>query len=358
MKNLSNIIDINNHKNHVNNHESAVIIVDIEEIATLLQNNLEDRNSLRNTSEVKPWDEIIQWWGNGLNIPIQLSHQNSNETKRKSFEQESNILFTHSRISINAIEDMKILYDRNDLISVTNTNGNNSTNINFSSNIQPSLKIVNKSPEVDAIRLLIHDYLSKQIKVSSDNNALNHYKVLLPVLQGMNGYVCGRIIAKEREALQAYADGTFGDQVRIMRCLIDVFLKYKRLENNEASDFLESKKSSSSGDSSTIEQSIFTSETLDSIFSQFSNLEKISQNYTLVSCSHIAEFLTWATNISDIIGLQAVRFITELLHRCLSLRMMERIREQCEILPFQQSPISLLNEFKREITHGIYSRKR
>jgi hypothetical protein len=55
---------------------------------------------------------------------------------------------------------------------------------------------------------------------------------------------------------------------------------------------------------------------------------------------------------------QAVRFLTELLHKCLSRRMAERIMEQAENLPIQSSGDNVLNEFKREVAYGIYSRKR
>jgi hypothetical protein len=42
----------------------------------------------------------------------------------------------------------------------------------------------------------------------------NHLRVLIPVLQGMNGEICGRLSFEEKDAILAYAEGALGDQAR------------------------------------------------------------------------------------------------------------------------------------------------
>lgn len=65
-----------------------------------------------------------------------------------------------------------------------------------------------------------------------------------------------------------------------------------------------------------------------------------------------------SSDLSATLPSQAVRFLTELLHKCLSRRMADRILEQAANLPIQSSGDNVLNEFKREVAYGIYSRKR
>jgi hypothetical protein len=50
--------------------------------------------------------------------------------------------------------------------------------------------------------------------------------------------------------------------------------------------------------------------------------------------------------------------MTELIHCCLSKRMAQRSLEQTENLPARSFGDNVLNEFRREVVHGIYSRRR
>ena len=49
----------------------------------------------------------------------------------------------------------------------------------------------------------------------------------------MSGYTTGRLGGEECLAIQAYATGALGDQVRIMRCLVNIFLSYVREDEIE-----------------------------------------------------------------------------------------------------------------------------
>ncbi len=345
MISLANIVDINQY------YQSTVICIDIEKICSLIQTDMEpqQRNHLRTQSASSTWEETLRSWGCRLSDPILLSRQNSSDVKRRSFEQD-NILFTHSQISTDVIEDMKLFFCG---INLEGSDENNCRpNIDFTSNLSRNPKIVFKSPEINCIRNTIKESIAQQLSACSVSHAPNHMKILVPILQGMNGYVCCRIPDQEKEAIQAYGEGVFGDQVRIMRSLVQIFRTYAQkstathLSKAQISNRQDSTKSSTT--------------TIESMESQlFPELDYHQESF-LVTSSQVEEFLKWALSVGDIIGLQAIRLITELIHRCLCRRMNERIVEQCEILPLQPSSSgeSLLSEFKREVTHGIYSRKR
>lgn len=196
--------------------------------------------------------------------------------------------------------------------------------------------------------------------------------ILVPLLQSMDGYSCRQSknnysVVDQRNLLATYGKGSLMDQRRLMRCLVAVFL-----------DHVDKKVITGKEDLS-VEDDVTTSETQEDFLDDVPYARKLSHPLevvdipfevapppppssspkkrpkgSIVSYVKIKEFLYWAVGINDIIGLQAVRLISELILTQLTTRMAERITEQSLALGIP----STAGEFEREVAHGIYSRKR
>jgi hypothetical protein len=341
MNTLANIIDINDHSSH----PGATIAVDIEQVAATIQTNIspEQRESLHLTcSEKRSWNEILKSWS-GCPCPT-LGMETSME--KKIFDQ---VLFSQSQLSTvaeaaaAAAEDSS---DRDEETKMFFENGyNSSPRVSpRASTVSPRvmsgsasesfighpIKHIYKSLESESIRIAIKDLIAKQLLICSTDNAPNHFKVLIPVLQGMSGYVCGRLPSEAKQAISAYAESALGDQVRIMRCLLTIFLNYaqqseeERKEKEEEPTIPEESIVSDVTSASLVNNACPTSETSNDPSLSLGDGEGdegtqsqekpqqqrqqqppvVSEDLHLVSCSHVEDFLYWASSIGDIIGLQ------------------------------------------------------
>jgi hypothetical protein len=390
MNTLANIIDINHHSA---NPGAATILVQIEQVAAKIQTDmsLEQRELLHsNCSKNQSWNEILTCWSGCSCPPLPPVLASQSSVEKKIFDQ---FVLTQTRVSTDSREndDLKIFeYGCNSSSPRDRVNSSprvtSSHNDVLSEGVVPTaplsdstfirpIKHIYKSPESESIRLAIKDLVAKQLETCSADDAPNYSKVLIPVLQGMSGYVCGRLPSEAKKAISAYSEGALGDQVRIMRCLVTIFLSFTQKSTEGGND----EPPPSVEIPSTSDPSLGDGFKND-IKRQGQPQQEIAtnENLHLVSCSHVEDFLYWASSIGDIISLQvrrpsiatstrhshshqdqAVRLVTELIHSCLCRRMKDRILEQCEILPLQtQSGDRLVSEFEREIAHGIYSRKR
>jgi hypothetical protein len=385
MKSLADLSDINSPLRS-DNLPPAVVLVDIERVAALSQSEMspERRSRLRQDHRERGlcWQAIIRGWGDsfahpGLSLPT--SPKNQLETtprlRRKSMQ---NLLFSVQLQQLSSSldgEDLSIraslspgaaphLNDHDDDMAITRQSVMEYMEQRQGSFFKGHQKKVYASQEGDRIRKLVKIEIENQLS-RADCAESPHEKVLAPVLHALNGFVCGRLSGQERAAVGAYATGALGDQVRIMRSLLSIFLSFVRDREGSPIDS-PSVRTQVSTDISD------TSGLVDYLHSLSYADAPASDSRTILSSHQVLEFLHWAANIGDIIGLQvplfcsallnippqAIRFMTELIHRCLSKRMAQRSLEQTENLPVRSFGDNVLNEFKREVIHGIYSRRR
>jgi hypothetical protein len=150
--------------------------------------------------------------------------------------------------------------------------------------------VVDDSLESNHIRSTIQTLLTQQLSDCSVETSPAHMLVLIPVLQGMNGYICGRLPSKEKEAILAYAEGALGDQARIMKCLVKIFLNGSQCEihlGDVGHDF------DSNGSSAvTTTESEPGTPTID------------AHSTRPLTSSQVEDFLNWSCRVGDLIGLQ------------------------------------------------------
>ena len=325
MNTLANIIDINDHSSN----PGATIIVDIEQVAATIQTDmsLEQRELLHsNCSNNTSWNEILRCWS-GCSCPPILGRQSSLE--RKKFDQ---YVFTQPQISTDSRDDdMKIFdtgYGNTSRVSPRGTTNhsnfftddgspirNSTQGLDMNSTFVRPTKQIYKSPEAESIRLTIKDLIAKQLTTCSANTAPNHAKVLIPVLQGMCGYICGRLPSEAKKAISAYSESALGDQVRIMRCLVTIFLSLA--QGNE--------EITGNDGVNTPPSIVDITSTADAPLDDITKEERQQQqqpnndNLHLVSCSRVEDFLYWASSIGDIIGLQVRSPIMTTIHQSIRL---------------------------------------
>ena len=186
--------------------------------------------------------------------------------------------------------------------------------------------------------------VAENVEALADSVFPSH--IFVPLLQSMEGYSCRQSKNKYssadlRHIIAKVGKASLMDQKRMMRCLVAIFLDWTDMDvigENDTSIII------------TPKESIQIKESRDS----HSSVCSTEHEGNIVSFQKVKEFLYWAVGINDIIGLQAVRLITELVHTCLTKRMAERIAEQSTVLALTTS----VGEFEREVAYGIYSRKR
>lgn len=315
MNTLANIIDINGHSSN----PGATIIVDIEKVAATIQTDmsLEQRELLHsNCSNNTSWNEILRCWS-GCSCPPVLGRQSSHE--KKKFDQ---FVFTQPQISTDSRDDdMKIFdtgYVNTSRVSPRGTNHgnfflddgsplrNSSQGLDLNPTFARPTKQIYKSPEAEIIRLTIKDLIAKQLTTCSANTAPNHAKVLIPVLQGMCGYICGRLPSEAKKAISAYSESALGDQVRIMRCLVSIFLSLAQGNQETDNDGVNTPPS--------IVDITSTSDAPLEDINKEQQHQPNCENLHLVSCSRVEDFLYWASSIGDIIGLQVRSTIMTTIH--------------------------------------------
>lgn len=366
MKSIADIIDINSP--HRNDGVSPIaVIVDIEKVASLSQFEMspERRNQLRKSHLAKQydWQSLVRSWGDSFSNPpvLPTSPKSSMETPRLRRKSMQNLLFSVQLQQLSSSLDTEELNSRasfffpalnpadanldNDDIAVTRQSVMEYME-HHGSIFRAHTKKMYSSQEYDSIRKLINAELESQLEIAKTADS-PHQKALVPVLYSLNGFVYGRLPGQERAAVSAYSTGALGDQVRIMRSLLNIFLSFIRDRDSQ---------SDSVGVRSQVSTDITETNGLTDYLHSLSYSDGSSR--VILASPQVLQFLHWAARIGDIIGLQAIRFMTELIHRCLSKRMAQRSLEQTENLPAQSFGDNVLNEFKREVTHGIYSRKR
>lgn len=283
MQTLANVIDIN----EPSSSNRATVLIDIEEVAAALQTdmNVDQRSSFRSNSSNKTWDEVLRSWSGSQSLHRQIS------IEKKLFDQTNNSVYSPTQITID--DELSILLETSyapnnmesfdDIVPVVSALERNDSNSNF---LRP-IKQTYKSPEAESIRLAIRSNIEKQLNDCSAIDAPSYRKVLIPVLQGMNGFVCGRLPSQDRAAILAYAESALGDQVRIMRCLVRIFLDYPQETESPpmSSENLTS-------DDSAQNEIASTTATI------------VSPRSKLVTSAQIENFLYWAYSVGDIIGLQ------------------------------------------------------
>jgi hypothetical protein len=207
--------------------------------------------------------------------------------------------------------------------------------------------------------------------------------ILIPLLQSMDGYSCRQSKNKysaidQRKLISTYGKCSLMDQKRLMRCLVAIFLDSTGVSESSANiENIESKDNIQCGNvSSKINEAnddCYVCRESNEVSHPLAPAEllvdgdppppppppplsaaAVQSRGNIISSQKVKEFLFWAVGINDIIGLQAVRLISELMHTCLTNRMAERIAEQSMALDIT----STAGEFEREVAHGIYSRKR
>eukprot|EP00603_Paraphysomonas_imperforata_P007903 CAMPEP_0114417838 /NCGR_PEP_ID=MMETSP0103-20121206/3177_1 /TAXON_ID=37642 ORGANISM="Paraphysomonas imperforata, Strain PA2" /NCGR_SAMPLE_ID=MMETSP0103 /ASSEMBLY_ACC=CAM_ASM_000201 /LENGTH=1467 /DNA_ID=CAMNT_0001586157 /DNA_START=55 /DNA_END=4455 /DNA_ORIENTATION=- len=207
--------------------------------------------------------------------------------------------------------------------------------------------------------------------VTNDDSSASVFPshILVPLLQSMDGYSCRQSknnysAVDQRNLLATYGKGSLMDQRRLMRCLVAVFLDHVEkddLVEKERQVEEERRESNVTRGDEEVPFARRLSHPLEFPDIPFEvttppppPLPKQSKCGRIVSYVIVKEFLFWAVGINDIIGLQAVRLISELILTQLTTRMAERITEQSLALEIP----STAGEFEREVAYGIYSRKR
>ena len=367
MKSIADIIDINSPQRN-DGLSPAAVIVDIEKVASLSQFEMspERRSQLRKSHLAKQydWQSLVRSWGDSFANPpvLPTSPKSLMETPRLRRKSMQNLLFSvqlqqlsssldteelnlRASFSMNATPNPADTQPDDDDIAITRQSVMEYME-HHGSYFRAHTKKMYSSQEYDSIRKLINAELESQLEGAKRAESL-HEKALVPVLYSLNGFVYGRLSGHERAAVSAYSTGALGDQVRIMRSLLNIFLSFIRDRDSQ---------SDSVGVRSQVSTDITETNGLTDYLHSLSYSDGGSR--VILTSPQVRQFLHWAASIGDIIGLQAIRFMTELVHRCLSKRMAQRSLEQTENLPAQSFGDNVLNEFKREVTHGIYSRRR
>jgi uncharacterized protein (UPF0179 family) len=248
MKTIANILDMND-RSTISNEGMVTVSVNIEEVAQALKSEKENLN--RQSSSKERWCETLKCWIEGLCTEETISGRSHDDGSITKLVEESQ----------------------------HNTS-------------QPNKNLV-QPPESNHIRSVIKTLLAKQLSDCSGETSPNHLRVLIPVLQGMNGYICGRLSFEEKDAILAYAEGALGDQARIMKCLVKIFLSYSQSVSHNLSP--NETLTSTTNDCSS---AITTSESEPSTLIPDVHLSRP------LTCSQVEDFLTWSCNVGDLIGLQ------------------------------------------------------
>jgi hypothetical protein len=380
MKSIADIIDINS-PHRKDGLSPVTVIVDIEKVAALSQAELssERRSQLRKNHLAKQydWQSLVKSWGDLFANPPDLptSPKSLIETPRLRRKSMQNLLFSvqlqqlsssldtedlnlRASFSLNPTQNPTepLQHPEDDDYAITRQSVMEYMEHHGSVFRAHTKKMYASQDGYDSIRKLINAELEGQLESAKRAESSSPESVLVPVLYSLNGFVYGRLSGQERAAVSAYSTGALGDQVRIMRSLLNIFLSFIR-DRDRDRDSNQSGGMRSQISTDIAELNGGLADYLQSLsFSDGSGNGAASR--VILSSPQVLEFLHWAASIGDIIGLQAIRFMTELIHRCLSKRMAQRSLEQTEKLPAQSFGDNVLNEFKREVTHGIYSRRR
>jgi hypothetical protein len=311
MKSIADLIDINSPLRS-DNLPPAVVLVDIEKVAALSQSeiNPERRSRLRQTHQERQldWQTIIKGWGDAFAqlLALPTSPKGQLETtprlRRKSMQ---NLLFSVQLQQLSTSLDGDDQPLRASLSpGATGLSGDHDQDDDFAITRQSVMEYMEHhgsffkahqkkmyaSQEGDRIRKLIKIEIEDQL--SQADCAESHEKVLVPVLHALNGFVCGRLSGQERAAVSAYATGALGDQVRIMRSLLNIFLAFVKDRDSADSPGIRTQVSTDISDAS-------------ELVDYFQSLSYGDSDSRLILTSlQVLEFLHWAANIGDIIGLQ------------------------------------------------------
>eukprot|EP00602_Paraphysomonas_sp_CaronLab_P003946 CAMPEP_0185018462 /NCGR_PEP_ID=MMETSP1103-20130426/1172_1 /TAXON_ID=36769 /ORGANISM="Paraphysomonas bandaiensis, Strain Caron Lab Isolate" /LENGTH=1414 /DNA_ID=CAMNT_0027548275 /DNA_START=447 /DNA_END=4691 /DNA_ORIENTATION=- len=367
MRNVADVMDVNCTLSE--GRKEAVIKINIDLVARLSVGKQGEGppNSSRNSCLNKSWSEVMSRWTGGIISPPCMSRQSSGDISvgKPHTPEIKHQDFFFCMPSVDGCDEVNMRRSMVRMDSCTADSMCSVEDTDFSvlspldtSHVGTTKKVVYISPEADGIRRQIRRVISGHLRTCLTEDAPDQNQVLVPVLSAMKGYVCGRLTGGEKEAIGAYSVGALGDQVRIMRCLVDVFIGYTRPKKTAveldtvAADLCDTKDSELSGaDAANI--------TTEEEFRNCPNEPSLPREAgMLLTSSQVEHFLCSSVEAGEMIGLQAVRFLTELMHRCLTRRMAERIVEQTTNLPIQSFQENVLSEFKREVAFGIYSRKR
>ncbi len=310
MKSIADIIDVN-FPLRTDGIPQAVVIVNIEKVAAASQTDMDpaQREYLRSLSSQKDfdWQQRLKDWyevlGRPSSVPNTPTSELSPRQRRKSVQQI--LLSAHLQQITSSLE----AFDETNIMPSLSFSGNlNSVDqedeyttridVRESMTARPHLKKNYSSPETDCIRRLIKVEIENQLEKSSHSDAEMQEKVLIPVLHALSGYVCGRLAGQERDALNAYATGALGDQVRIMRALLHIFLSFIK-DRDSCDDSVHRVRTQVSTD---ITDHGAIADYLQSL--SYSDGEA----RFILNSQQVSEFLNWAATIGDIIGLQVFCF--------------------------------------------------
>jgi hypothetical protein len=160
---------------------------------------------------------------------------------------------------------------------------------NFKKAPGSNVKCLYMSPESDTIRNAIKSSIRDQLVKCRTPEAANNLIATTPVLQAMCGYACARCENGDAEALEAYAEGALGDQVRIMRSLVNVFLSTHH--SSESGDLFAR---TSEEKTAAADESLLGAEKDD----------EIHGTSLVLTCAQVERFLKHAVDFGDMMGLQ------------------------------------------------------
>lgn len=326
MKIIADIIDINT--NCRKQEDRVCIDIDIARVATAVLTEHEHNGGSPRHSEPPvaavntplTWDVAVNSWGGAMSATPNLGRSasaDSNRVRASTALQLQDMIFRMP--TIDSLDDIALLAKdstaaasaRRGSISSMSTatlhpgiresvqlgSGDEDSfmsgdgKANSKKPLGTAVKCLYMSPESDTIRNAIKKSIREQLAKCSVVGASSNAVATTPVLQAMCGYACARCENGDAEAIEAYAEGALGDQVRIMRSLVNVFLSIHQ--------------SSDSGNlfaRSSEEKTAAADESLLGAGKDDDNSESL-----MLTCGQVEKFLKHAVDFGDMMGLQ-VRF--------------------------------------------------
>ena len=327
MQSIADIIDINSHTQ--NSQERVVIDIDIARAATSVLSELghhsypsESTSSGASYCTMSSWEEALCSWGGVISpVPLQRSvSADSRSVRTSTAVQLHDMLFRMP--SMDAVDDLCLCH-LDSSIRLASPGSLNTSFVGHAGNIRDSMKFGSLddvrffadskdkapkmgtptgkflyfSPESDTIRNAVKGLIKEQLSRCNVEDAASNLTATIPLLQAMCGYACARCEDGDAAAIEAYAEGALGDQVRIMRSLVNVFLRpvRHRSENCGLVGRTLEEKTVSGFDGHLDSQGVGADESLS----------------LMLNSEQVKSFLTHAVDFGDMMGLQVSEFWIE-----------------------------------------------
>ena len=324
MKSIADIIDINSHTQDP--QQRVVIDIDIARAATSVLSELghhsyptESTPRGATNGSTPSWEEALRSWG-GVISPVPLQRTSSADSKgmrASTAVQLQDMLFRMP--SLDAVDDLCLCHLDSNARLASTSSLNASALFGHAGNIRESMrlstldeehflgdskdkalrkattavKFLYFSPESDTIRNAVKGLIKEQLSLCEAEDAASNLTAMMPLLQAMCGYACARCEDGDAAAIEAYAEGALGDQVRIMRSLVNVFLWPVRQYSGNSSLF---------GRASEV-----SAPNADDFLEGPQDLATDDNFSLLLNCGQVKSFLTHAVDFGDMMGLQVSR---------------------------------------------------